>query len=72
MKVFLIGKTDQNAGPANVTKEIIRNSDGRMMHTHYNNNKLLAVEIFFKSFFTDVFIISGIIRWPVVKFIRKL
>lgn len=71
MKVFLIGKTDQNAGPANVTKEIIRNSDGRMMHTHYSNNKLLAVEIFFKSFFTDVFIISGIIRWPVVKFIRK-
>lgn len=71
MKVFLIGKTDQNAGPANVTKEIIRNSDSRMIHTNFSNNKLLAVEIFIKSFVADAFVISGIIRWPVVKFIRK-
>jgi glycosyltransferase involved in cell wall biosynthesis len=59
MKIFLLGAHEQNAGPSNVNKSLIKNSRGYLAYTHSKNRALRAAETILRIFSSDVILISG-------------
>lgn len=59
MKIFLLGAHEQNAGPSNVNKSLIKHSRGYLTYTRSKNKVFRAVERILRIFSSDVILISG-------------
>lgn len=72
MKFFLMGGHDINAGPSNVNKSLIANSDGDMLFTHSNNKAIRKLETIVDTIKSDRILISGAASSKNVQLIRIL
>lgn len=59
-KLFLDGDTKKNAGPANVNKELIKNSN--IIYTKNKNKIIRIIETIYKIIFANAVVFSGIPR----------
>lgn len=72
MRFFLLGAHDQNAGPSNVNKSLIRYSGKEMMYIHFKNKYIRNLEIVCKILFAKKILISGVCAPRFYKMIRML
>lgn len=59
MRMLLIGDYRKNAGPSNVNKSLINNSDNELLYIKAKSKFVMIFEILFKAALSDVLIVSG-------------
>lgn len=59
IKIFLLGVHDQNAGPSNVNKSLIKQAGKELVYIHSTNRYIRNIEIIWKILFSNQVIISG-------------
>lgn len=59
MKIFLVGEYDQNAGPSNVNRAIVKNAGKELLYRKSKNKIIRLLESMIKAVISDRILISG-------------
>lgn len=73
-RILLVGKYKFNAGPANVNRSLIENSDDDLLYLKQDLKVLRLFEFVGKVFCADIILVSGLcskIMFPIIKLSRK-
>lgn len=72
MKIFLYGNWKTNAGPSNVTRSLIENSDDDLSYIKSSNKIIKNLELLIKIYKSDIVISSGIMPMYTQKVVKMM
>ena len=70
MKIFLVGDYKKNAGPCNVNKSLIYNSDKDMIYIKNESRLLKLLEIIYKGYSSDIIVVSGLFSNKIINLLK--